>query len=137
VRRSFRRSAISLASLSAVFLGAGGARQAPEYVEHGRASWYGPGFHGRPTASGAPFDQHAMTAAHPNLPLGAVAVVTNPGNGRAVEVEINDRGPYVRGRAIDLSRAAAHRLDIVEAGTAPVVIEVARLEEGATGRRPD
>ena len=102
-------------------------REAPDYVERGRASWYGPGFHGRPTASGEPFDQHALTAAHPGLPLGTMALVTNPGNGRAVEVEINDRGPYAGGRAIDLSRAAADRLDIVEAGVAPVVIEVVRL----------
>lgn len=76
----------------------------------GKASWYGPGFHGKKTASGQPFNQHALTAAHPRLPLGSRAKVTNLHNGREVEVTINDRGPHGGGRIIDLSRAAAKRL---------------------------
>jgi rare lipoprotein A len=93
-------------------------------VQTGVASWYGPGFHGRRTANGEIFDQYEMTAAHPSLPLGTRAMVTNLANDRSVEVRINDRGPFVGGRAIDLSYAAAHALRMVGAGTAPVRIEV-------------
>lgn len=76
----------------------------------GKASWYGPGFHGKKTASGQRFNQNALTAAHPRLPLGTRARVTNLHNGKAVDVTINDRGPYHGGRIIDLSRGAAKRL---------------------------
>ena len=79
----------------------------------GKASWYGPGFHGKKTASGQIFNQNRLTAAHPRLPLGSRARVTNLQNGRAVEVTINDRGPHGRGRIIDLSRAAAKQLAMV------------------------
>jgi rare lipoprotein A len=112
-----------------VFLGA--AVEAPAYVERGHASWYGPGFQGRPTASGAPFDQDALTAAHPDLPLGVMATVINLENGRIVEVEINDRGPFAGDRVIDLSQAAAQHLDLIEAGLAPVRIEVGRRQLAA------
>ena len=87
----------------------------------GNASWYGPGFHGKKTASGKPFNQHDLTAAHPRLPLGSRARVTNLANGRMVEVTINDRGPYKPGRIIDLSRAAAQRIAL--GGLARVRIE--------------
>ena len=97
------------------------------YRETGEASWYGPGFHGKPTASGEPFDQRELTAAHPKLPLGSEARVTNLENGKSVTVEINDRGPYSGGRDIDLSKAAAERIDALDGGTAPVRIEEARL----------
>jgi rare lipoprotein A len=100
----------------------------PAFVEQGEASWYGPGFDGKPTASGEIFDQDDLTAAHPDLPLGATAEVTNLENGRSVEVEINDRGPQVDGRAIDLSKGAALRLDMVEDGTAPVRIEASEAD---------
>lgn len=86
----------------------------------GKASWYGPGFHGKPTASGQRFNQNQLTAAHRSLPLGTRAKVTNLQNGRAVEVTINDRGPFIRGRIIDLSRAAARRISM--SGTARVSI---------------
>lgn len=76
----------------------------------GLASWYGPGFHGRRTASGERFNQGAMTAAHRTLPFGARVRVTLLGSGRAVVVRISDRGPFVRGRVIDLSKAAASQL---------------------------
>lgn len=86
----------------------------------GKASWYGPGFHGKKTASGQRFDQYALTAAHPRLPLGTRAIVTNLHNGKEVEVTINDRGPHGGGRIIDLSRAAAKKLAMD--GTARVSI---------------
>ena len=86
----------------------------------GKASWYGPGFHGKKTANGQRFNQHALTAAHPRLPLGSRARITNLHNGKAVVVTINDRGPHGGGRIIDLSRAAARELAM--GGTARVSI---------------
>ena len=91
---------------------------------NGTASWYGPRFHGKKTASGEIYDQNKLTAAHKTLPLGSKARVTNLDNGSAVEVEINDRGPFIEGRIIDLSRAAARALGFVESGTAPVRVEL-------------
>jgi rare lipoprotein A len=88
----------------------------------GKASWYGPRFHGKKTASGKRFNQYALTAAHRRLPLGTRVKVTNLKNGRTVKVKINDRGPYRHGRIIDLSRAAAQRLSMD--GVARVKIEV-------------
>jgi rare lipoprotein A (peptidoglycan hydrolase) len=94
------------------------------HSEVGKASWYGPGFQGNETANGETFDQDKMTAAHPTLPMGTKAEVTNLENGRTVEVRINDRGPYVGDRSIDLSRAAAKTLDMEDDGTAEVRIVV-------------
>ena len=96
------------------------------------ASWYGPGFQGRRTASGAIFNDNGMTAASRTLPLGTRARVINLRNGRSVVVRINDRGPYVRGRGIDLSRRAAERLGIARRGIARVRVE--RLDETASIR---
>ena len=98
-----------------------------DFRQVGTASWYGPGFHGRKTASGERFDQNKLTAAHRSLPLDTVVKVTNLDNGKAVKVEINDRGPYSGKRVIDLSRAAARELDMTDDGTARVRIEVAEL----------
>lgn len=112
------------------------ARMGAMYVQKGKASWYGPGFRGRKTASGERFNPHHLTAAHRRLPLGTKAKVTNLDNGRTVEVEINDRGPYVRGRIIDLSKAAAERLGMKQAGTTLVLLEVTQLpsdEDGQSG----
>lgn len=95
----------------------------PTHKEVGEASWYGPGFQGRETANGETFDQKAMTAAHPTLPMGTKAMVTNLDNGKKVKVTINDRGPDVEGRAIDLSGGAANKLDMKKDGTAQVKIE--------------
>jgi rare lipoprotein A len=100
-------------------------------VIRGQASWYGPGFHGKKTASGEIFDQSRLTAAHKTLPLGTKAKVTNLENGNSVEVEINDRGPYVGDRVIDLSRAAANALGFVESGLTLVRIEPLYQEAGA------
>jgi rare lipoprotein A len=88
----------------------------------GKASWYGPGFHGKRTASGERFDMNALTAAHRTLPFGTRVRVRNDQNGREVVVRINDRGPQVSDRIIDLSKAAAAALDLLQAGEAPVVL---------------
>lgn len=88
----------------------------------GKASWYGPGFQGKRTASGERFDMNALTAAHRTLAFGTRVLVRNVRNGREVVVRINDRGPHVRGRIIDLSKAAAAEIDLIEAGEALVVL---------------
>jgi rare lipoprotein A len=90
----------------------------------GEASWYGPAHQGKPTASGEKFDHARLTAAHRSLPFGTKVKVTNLSNGKTVEVEINDRGPFVGNRIIDLSQAAAKILEIKEAGTATVRLEL-------------
>lgn len=90
------------------------------WSDEGVASWYGPRFHGRPTASGERFDMNAMTAAHRTLPFGTHIEVTNLTNGRTVTVRVNDRGPFAGNRILDLSRAAARELDMLGAGTARV-----------------
>ncbi len=93
------------------------------YRERGQASWYGRRFHGNPTSTGETYDMYAMTAAHPTLPLPSYARVTNLANGRSVIVRVNDRGPFLRGRIIDLSYVAAHRLGYINAGSAHVEVE--------------
>ncbi|WP_425435439.1 septal ring lytic transglycosylase RlpA family protein [Paraburkholderia ribeironis] len=94
-----------------------------DFHQTGRASWYGRGFHGHRTANGERYDMHALTAAHRTLPLGSYVRVTNPATSRSVVVRINDRGPYARGRVIDLSMAAAAALNMRHVGTARVLIE--------------
>jgi rare lipoprotein A len=96
----------------------------PRAVQVGKASWYGPRFHGKKTASGEPFDQYDHTAAHPSFPLGSRVRVTRLDNERSVEVEINDRGPFVDGRIIDLSRAAAQALGMTDDGVIMVRVEL-------------
>jgi peptidoglycan lytic transglycosylase len=93
-------------------------------TQTGIASWYGPGFHGKPTASGTIYDQNDLTAAHQTLPLGTRVMVTNLNNGRATEVTITDRGPFAKGRIIDLSYAAGRSLGMIGPGTIPVRLEV-------------
>ncbi len=94
------------------------------HVETGVASWYGPGFRGNPTASGEKFRPSKLTAAHKTLPLGSVVVVERIDTGDRVRVVINDRGPYVAGRIIDLSKKAARRIGLMEDGHADVRIKV-------------
>ncbi|HEX9472988.1 MAG TPA: septal ring lytic transglycosylase RlpA family protein [Steroidobacteraceae bacterium] len=101
------------------------------YTERGVASWYGPDFHGHNTSSGEPYDMYAMTAAHRTLPIPCYARVTNLANGRSVVVRINDRGPFVANRIVDLSYTAALRLDIVRTGTGFVELRTV-LPEGMT-----
>ena len=104
------------------------------FEQEGIASWYGPGFHGKSTSSGEIFNQNAMTAAHPILPFQSEIEVTNLRNGRSIVVRINDRGPFTDSRIIDLSKAAATKLDIIGTGTARVRLRhVGGAEEA---RRP-
>jgi len=100
--------------------------------ERGLASWYGRKFHGRRTASGEVYDMYAMTAAHPTLPIPSYARIRNPANGREVLVRVNDRGPFVAGRIVDLSYAAAFKLDLLR-GVAPVELERITFDEIRTG----
>ncbi len=120
-----------------------GKRHVPEerfdLAETGRASWYGPGFHGRKTANGERFDQRAMTAAHRTLQLPAIIRVTNVGNGKRVVLRVNDRGPYHGGRILDVSEAGAEALGFKHLGTALVRVEVlegpSRRVAGMAGRK--
>jgi rare lipoprotein A len=99
-----------------------GPASAGAEIGRGKASWYGARFHGKRTASGERFDMNELTAAHRTLPFGTRVRVRHMGNGREVVVRINDRGPHVGGRIIDLSQAAAAALDLLQAGEAPVVL---------------
>ncbi|MGZ8175300.1 MULTISPECIES: septal ring lytic transglycosylase RlpA family protein [Methylobacter] len=103
----------------------------PVHKEVGEASWYGPGFQGQETSNGETFDQKKMTAAHPSLPMGTEAKVTNLENGKKVEVRINDRGPYAENRVIDLSSAAANKLEMKKGGTTQVKIETKSTKKKA------
>lgn len=102
------------------------------YRERGIASWYGKKFHGRRTSSGEPYDMYAMTAAHKTLPLPSYVRVRNLQNGRSVVVRVNDRGPFLHNRLIDLSYAAAAKLDILGTGTGVVEIEAIEAGEETT-----
>ncbi len=104
-----------------------------DYVEEGIGSWYGRRFHGQPTSIGERYDMYGMTAAHPTLPIPSYARVTSLENGRSVVVRVNDRGPFLHGRVIDLSYLAAYKLGYVEAGSAPVRVEL--LDPGAGGQQ--
>ena len=119
------KAAMAGLALSAA-LGLAALADGPRMV--GEASWYGPKFHGRTTASGEPFDMGALTAAHRTLPFGTLVRVTAKRTGRSVIVRINDRGPFAGNRVIDLSRAAAAEIGLVRRGVGQVSIEV--LEEG-------
>jgi len=99
-------------------------------VEIGEASWYGPWHEGRTTASGEVFHMSRLTSAHPTWPLGSIVRVTSLRTGRTVVVRLNDRGPFVDSRVIDLSRAAARKLDLVERGIEPVLLELLSAEPG-------
>ncbi len=117
-------AAVGLVVIGAVGLGLFHGLREGGKVQLGLASWYGPGFHGKKTASGAIYSQHEMTAASRTLPLGTRVMVTNLANGKKAEVTINDRGPYADGRIIDLSKAAARKLGLLNRGTARVRIDV-------------
>ena len=112
------RKAVFVAAIAAAFLSSTAA-----YAQCGGASWYGPGFNGKRAASGEIFNENAMTAAHRSLPFGTKVMVTDQRTGNAIEVTINDRGPFHGGRIIDLSKAAATKLGIRNAGTGKVCIE--------------
>jgi rare lipoprotein A len=111
-------------------------RPRPEPVT-GVASWYGEAFHGRTTASGEVYDMHGLTAAHRDLPLGTWAEITNLRNGRSVTVRINDRGPSIKGRMVDVSKATAQTLGFVGAGTTIVEIRIVPKASMARLSRPN
>lgn len=133
-RRRGGTAAASAALIALVLLsGCGGKRSKsytpfgkPGYTEIGLASWYGKPYHGRKTSSGERYDMHEMTAAHRTLPFGTWVEVTALATGRDVRVRINDRGPFVKGRIIDLSYAAAKKLRMVKEGVVEVRMVVVR-----------
>lgn len=100
-----------------------------EFVEKGtmKASWYGPGFHGKKTANGEVYDQMSFTAAHKSLKFGTLLKITNPKNGKSIIVRINDRGPYIDGRDLDLSKAAALELGFVRKGVTKIKVEEIKI----------
>ena len=125
------QACLSLALLAAVLVLTNCATPLPKpidpkigYTEEGIASWYGPGFHGKLTANGERYDMYQMTAAHKRLPLGTTVNVRSLATGRTVNVRINDRGPFIRGRIIDLSYAAARSLRMIGKGTERVRLKV-------------
>ncbi len=137
-----RPLAIGLTALGLVVTGCGGTAAAGKQTAHakghhavgsvqrGKATWYGGKFHGHQTASGEIFDKHSMTAAHRTLPFGTIVKVTNLKNHRSVTLRINNRGPYGKGRIIDVSEAAARRLKMIDAGVVPATVEVLKLGKG-------
>ena len=104
-------------------------RSLVEFVDKGsmKASWYGPGFHGRKTANGEIYDQMSFTAAHKSLKFGTLLKITNPRNSKSVVIRINDRGPYIHGRDLDLSKAAALELGMVRKGVARLKVEEIKI----------
>ena len=136
VRRKFKVSARTMVGAALLFLGllvlTMGCAPKPidnpyGYSETGYASWYGPGFHGKRTASGEIYDQYDYTAAHKRLPFGTIVMVEDLETHKQVMVRINDRGPYVRGRIIDLSYKAAENLDMFQRGVIKVRIQVMQV----------
>ena len=109
-------------------------KSARGHVERGLASWYGPGFHAERTSSGEPYDMYSMTAAHKTLPIPSYVRVTHLGNSRSIVVRVNDRGPFVGNRIIDLSYTAAYKLGMISTGTAPVEIRVLQPGDASSGR---
>ncbi len=132
-RPAFRNAALFVCIL--LFLvgtdcgGKRGDHQQKNKAEVGMASWYGKKFHGKKTASGERFNMYAMTAAHKTLPFNSRVRVTNLDNNKSVKVRINDRGPWTKGRIIDLSYAAAKKIDMIEKGVVKVRVEVISLPE--------
>jgi rare lipoprotein A len=114
---------LALLGLLSLLLSACASHDPFDYQDEGMASYYGSRHHGNKTASGEPFNQHALTAAHRSLPFGSKVQVTNLNNGKSVVVRINDRGPHSRGRIIDLSYQAAKELDMLRAGVARVRLQ--------------
>jgi rare lipoprotein A len=108
----------------------------PNYAKVGTASWYGADFHGLPTANGEVFDKDRISAAHPTLPLPSIVRVTNLENGRSLDIRVNDRGPFIGDRVIDLSEAAARALGYEDQGLAKVRVQFVALADDARGARP-
>lgn len=104
-------------------------RSLVEFIDKGnlKASWYGPGFHGKKTANGEIYNQNSFTAAHKSFKFGTLLKITNPKNNKSVVVRINDRGPYISGRDLDLSKAAARELRMVRRGVARIKVEEIKI----------
>lgn len=115
---------LSAISVSLPHTSKGGVYDRPKSSYYGIASWYGPGFHGRRTANGEVFNQNELTAAHKTLPFNTKVLVTNPKNNKSIVVRINDRGPFIGKRIIDLSEEAARKLDSKKDGLAYVKVEI-------------
>ena len=127
-----RGTALALAVALAAMLLAAPVKAEPSFkriyngvpVEVGTGSWYGPGFHGKLTANGEVFDQNKLTAAHPTLPLPSTIVITNLANNRSLVLRVNDRGPYIEGRIVDVSKRAAQILGFEKEGLATLQLQV-------------
>jgi rare lipoprotein A len=140
----FSACAALLAAALVLFAGCGRKKRAPAvpaapspgWTETGIASWYGNPYHGRRTSSGEVFDMNQMTAAHRTLPFGAMVKVTNLDNRKTVSVRINDRGPFVEGRIIDLSHAAAKEIGLIGPGTARVRLELTGYANPEAANQP-
>ena len=109
--------------------------ESSDYELDGKASWYGPGLNGNHTASGEIFDMYGMSAAHKKLPFGSIVIVTNQNNNKSVVVRINDRGPFIKGRIIDLSYGAAYLLDMINAGVVPVTVDIIELGKKKSSKK--
>ncbi len=139
--RPTRHALVSAVLLATSLVACSSHRDLESLTEHrvgmrqvGRASWYGPQFHGKRTASGTVYDMDRVSAAHQELPFGTVVHVRNLDNGRELEVEITDRGPFVKGRILDLSRGAARALGMEAAGVADIELRVVSLPDLSQGR---
>ena len=135
------KAALAAALFAGTMVGSYSAAITPVVAEtksaaSGSASYYGKRFHGRRTANGESFNMNSMTAAHKTLPFGTKVRVTNRRNGKSVVVRINDRGPWSDGRVIDLSRAAAEDLDMIDRGVVSVTLEVLEWGDGSTTHEP-
>lgn len=119
------RNILSASFISIILSACGGSKSA--FTQSGQGSYYADKFDGRPTASGVPYRPGQLTAAHNTLPFGTRLKVTNTRNGHSVKVVVNDRGPHAKGRIVDVSKRAARKLDIVDAGVAPMKIKVLRM----------
>jgi len=122
---------LSISFLALSLAACGGSKSA--FTQSGQGSYYADKFDGRPTASGVPYRPGQLTAAHNTLPFGTRIKVTNTRNGHSVKVVVNDRGPHAKGRIVDVSKRAARKLDIVDAGVAPMQLKVLRM--GPTPRK--
>lgn len=131
-----RRAALATSLLVVLAAGCATNRYQPPRTGdsvRGLASWYGKDFHGKRTANGEVYDMYGISAAHRELPLGTVVDVTHLDNGRRIRARINDRGPYIKGRIIDLSYGAAQKLDMVNEGVARVEIRIVSIGDGTSG----
>ena len=123
-KRKFKLLSFAASALAILLTACGGSKSA--FTQSGQGSYYADKFAGKPTASGTPYRPGKLTAAHNTLPFGTKIKVTNVKTGRSVKVTVNDRGPHVKGRIVDLSKKAAQKIGLVDAGVAPVQLKVVK-----------